>query len=80
MSQKGLITNGGTRSNLSWNEISSHFGFGDLEFTVEEEAIFGSQLFKQGEGKEVEKKSRFGTIVFVSMEPICMNLLVRKPL
>ena len=44
----------------------------------EEEAIFGSQLFKQGEGKEEEKKSRFGTLVFVSMEPICMDLLVRK--
>ena len=26
--------------------------------------IFGSQLFKQREGKEEEKKSRFGTFVF----------------
>ena len=59
---------------------SSHFGFGDLRFTVEEEeAIFGSQMFKQGEGKEEENKSRFGTLVFVSMKPICMDVLVRKP-
>ena len=74
---------GGIKSNLSWNETSSHFGFGDLGFKVEEEAIFGSQLFKQGEGKEVKKKSRFGTLVFVSMEtirsPTCL-WVVRKNL
>ena len=35
------------------------FSFGDLGFTVEEEeAIFGSQLFKQREGKEEKKKKK----------------------
>ena len=39
--------------------------------------IFGSQLFKQREGKEEEKESRFGISLF-GMELICMDLLVRK--
>ena len=33
-----------------------------------EESILGFQLFRQREGKEEEKKSRFGTLVFVSMK------------
>ena len=40
--------------------------------------FLGFQLFKKREGKEVEKKSRYGTLVWNScMES--MNLLVRKP-
>ena len=45
---------------------------------------------KKKKKKEEEKKKKiqvcnsclelwFGTLVFVNMEPICMNLLVRKP-
>ena len=47
--------------------------------------IFGSQLFKQREGKEEEKKSRFGTsllfgifLLVWKVWNLCMDLLVRK--
>ena len=38
-----------------------------------------AQVRRKKKEEEKFKKSRFGTLVFVSMEPICMNLLVRKP-
>ena len=45
-----------------------------LRWRRREEAIFGFP-FKQREGKEKEKKSRFGTLIFVSME-LLYGLLV----
>ena len=35
---------------------------------MEKKPFLGFQLFKQREGNEEEKKSRFGTLIFVSME------------
>ena len=41
------------------------FGFGVLGLTVKRISHFlGFQLFKQREGKEVEKKSRYGLLVW----------------
>ena len=54
----------GIRLNLSWNETSSHFDFcllWELGLRFEEKKPFlGFQLFKQREGKKVEKKPRYG--------------------
>ena len=74
MSQTRPYNKWGIRSNLSWNEKSSHFGyrlFWELELRFEEKKPFlGFQLFKQREGKEVEKKSRYGIYVWIT----CMEL------
>ena len=61
------------------------FYLGDLGFTIEREksqvglilSISWFYLFKQREGKEEEKKSRFGTLICVSME-LLYEILVRK--
>ena len=46
-------------------------------YGLEKKPFLGFQLFKQREGKEEEKKSRFGTLIFVSME-LLYGILVRK--
>ena len=61
------------------------FCLGDLGFMIEREksqvgliiSISWFYLFKQREEKEKEKKSRFGTLIFVSME-LLYEILVRK--
>ena len=48
-----------------------------MAYGLEKKPFLGFQLFKQREGKEEEKKSRFGTLIFVSME-LLYGILVRK--
>ena len=37
-------------------------------YSLEKKPFLGFQLFKQREGKEEEKKFKFGTLIFVSIE------------